>query len=848
MPAWTLGQQPDAPPSKPETPAKPETPSKPEAPAKPETPATPAGPSQPEQPEPGRQFIKKYVPPITDLSIEDIKAGFALRLKGLEHLGFRYSVARRDRPARMTGGGLQAVNVQVADVVIEPGSSSHYRLDVLSALANADHQEPDGPKPDGPTVPWTRQFDAGDGSGLVTFRSAWSQAGPIPFRRHPVQGQVGDDLAVALLNPNFSPAVNGDRSAEPLEPPPASVLDLAGATVLLLLGPDSLDLAGATALLLLGPDSVRPAQLDLAGADVVDGREVVRVAWVGNRNDNNQGGGLRGLLWVAPALGFAVVRSEATQDPSQVGMPHGRRTWRKTAGDFVEVGGLWLPRKVEIRFTEAGRLPAVEYELAAVIEDYRANPEVTPETFHPKFKIEALDERTGDFTTVPPAPAPGLVNRLARAVRESKFGPPVAENIAEEPSSAPKQKQAVKDGSAMTPMIPPSRARTMRPELGVKNNPTPPPAGPGPAAAGQVGRPIQSRFVERLEIRRDRQAAEVQKAEAQRDIARATVDRNQALAKKNPQAVSREEITRAEGELKAAEAEVASKKAELDQAGLTLFQVRRGLPENKAAEAQKAEAQLERARAVVARNQAFLKQPNASVSREEIARAEAELKVAEAEIEARRLDQAEAELMRNPTRLSPAPVGDAQIDQTIERRFLADPEVVALAKEMLAAKNKLDDVQRVAAKSGDPAERIAQRKLEALQARYEQLWETKSRAFHEAEAARAHPGPDDVALLEIRRAGKAAEVQKALAQRDLAQAVVNRNKALNKINKSYVSNEENLKAEAELNIAEAEVASKKTELDEADLLLNRARRGPGPIAADRSTSRRSPPTSATPSS
>ena len=76
---------------------------------------------------------------------------------------------------------------------------------------------------------------------------------------------------------------------------------------------------------------------------------------------------------------------------------------------------------------------------------------------------------------------------------------------------------------------------------------------------------------------------------------------------------------------------------------------------------------------------------------------------------------------------------------------------------------------------------------------------------------------------------------------------MNRNKALNKLNKSYVSNEENLKAEAELRIAEAEVASKKTELDEADLILNQARRGPGSIAADRSASRRSLPTSATPS-
>ena len=212
-------------------------------------------------------------------------------------------------------------------------------------------------------------------------------------------------------------AIDKDRTIDPLEPRPANVLDLAGASALLLSLGDG------------------PAQAEVAGVETVDGREVVRVAWAGNRDDGNGGGGLRGLLWVAPSLGFAVVRSEATQDPSQAGMAHGRRTWRKTAGDFVEVGGLWLPRKVEARFAEVNGngTPAPSQEIVATLEDYRANPELPPETFHPQFKIEALDEQSGQFTTMPPDPVPGLVERLKRAVAESPFGPPGARQPADAP-------------------------------------------------------------------------------------------------------------------------------------------------------------------------------------------------------------------------------------------------------------------------------------------------------------------------------------------------------------------------------------------------------------------------------
>jgi capsular exopolysaccharide synthesis family protein len=94
----------------------------------------------------------------------------------------------------------------------------------------------------------------------------------------------------------------------------------------------------------------------------------------------------------------------------------------------------------------------------------------------------------------------------------------------------------------------------------------------------------------------------------------------------------------------------------------------------------------------------------------------------------------------------------ARLDRQVERRFLADPEVIQLATEMLAAKNKLNDALRVIAQEGDPAERMARRRLDALQARYNKLWETKSRAYREGTTG----GPDQ----EIREAAAKVEALK----------------------------------------------------------------------------------------
>ncbi len=107
----------------------------------------------------------------------------------------------------------------------------------------------------------------------------------------------------------------------------------------------------------------------------------------------------------------------------------------------------------------------------------------------------------------------------------------------------------------------------------------------------------------------------------------------------------------------------------------------------------------------------------------------------------------------------------ARADRQVERRFLADPEVIQLATDMLAARTKLDDVLRVAAQPNDPAERIARKKLDLLQARYNKLWETKTRAYSEGPAS----GQEDDPQREIREAAAKVEALK-IKQATLEQA------------------------------------------------------------------------------
>ena len=517
----------------------------------------------------------------------------------------------------MMGGGaprqrVKSVHVQVADVTLGPdgfGPDRFSRLDVLDSRP--------------PT--WDRRFVAKDSSGFMVLK-AGDKEGPVPFRWVEALNRgatVGDSLAMSLSNSNGMSVLDTDPGIDPLDPRPANVLDLAGATTLFL------DQSGHN--------------VEVAGTDAIDGREVVRVAWFS--------GNLRGLCWLAPEYGYAVVRSDATMDPVMAG--GGRKLWRKRASDFAKVANLWLPGKVtyeEIEADPAGGEPFGRLERTMSFEDYRATPEATAETFHPKLAIQDLDDLTGNFTAKPPALPAGLPDRLKRAVAESPYGPPMTERVAEksEPEAAP------------SPMYAPAQQE---------------PARIAPAAP---------------------------KAEA-------------------------------------------------------------------------------------------------------------------------------------PAPARPEPANGDEVE--IERRFRLDREVIALANQMMQAKNKLDEVKRITVNPDEPAERAASRKLQALKAQYEQLWEAKSIEIRNKLALGGRAEGEPVEVLAARRDGKAAEVRKAEAQAALARAVPARNQALKAKGANFISNEEFVKGEAEAAIAEAELGIARAGLAEAEARLARAG---GAKAGDRQAPDRSP--------
>jgi polysaccharide biosynthesis transport protein len=104
-----------------------------------------------------------------------------------------------------------------------------------------------------------------------------------------------------------------------------------------------------------------------------------------------------------------------------------------------------------------------------------------------------------------------------------------------------------------------------------------------------------------------------------------------------------------------------------------------------------------------------------------------------------RYDLAEAEAWLATAKLAASKVGNdsstgedqVRLEKGIERRFRQDREVIEVATQMMTAKNKLEDMRRVINQGGDPAERLAKKKLEGLRARYDQLWKSKSRQFRE---------------------------------------------------------------------------------------------------------------------
>jgi capsular exopolysaccharide synthesis family protein len=92
------------------------------------------------------------------------------------------------------------------------------------------------------------------------------------------------------------------------------------------------------------------------------------------------------------------------------------------------------------------------------------------------------------------------------------------------------------------------------------------------------------------------------------------------------------------------------------------------------------------------------------------------------------VDQLKAEIAA--PKLAPR-VDEERVRQQITRRFQSDPEVVKHAEAMMLARDKIEEVRRIANLSGDPAERAALQKLTKLEQQYEKLWEIKSRLIRD---------------------------------------------------------------------------------------------------------------------
>jgi beta-lactamase regulating signal transducer with metallopeptidase domain/multidrug resistance efflux pump len=693
LPAWTLGQQPEPPQAKPDAlPSKPEAPAS--APVKEQAPDAPA-------PKPAEAPAAEFEAPRPvelaaneePASIEAIRDAQKGKWKKLDNLSFRLVVADRERSrSEIRATPLAGANgvtfkegsligiarstrvvVKVADVVL--GAQGRSRSDVLAA-----RPMPEGPAdpagPPRPPVAWGRRFAALDGEGYTALEMAWDKSGPVPFRRlgtREVRQAFGDSLTSAFFRgPN-----NGveafhssdlDRQFEPLDPRPRNALELYGVPTFL---------------------KAELARAEVLGVDMVDGRHAVRIAWSATADV-----GLRGLCWAAPELGYAVVLLNATQDPAP-DTAAARRSWQRRSSDFVKVTDhLWLPRKVtfeEALLDPAGGEPTLRREREMAFEGYRVDEPTRDDTFRPRLPIRDLDNRSGNFTADPPAIPAGLVDRLARAVAESKFGPPAVETTVEEPravatrsnaSQRPGGQQSNKSGDQQ-----PGKSNTQTPRLAIK-----------------PGDPVDD------------------------------------PAKGDPR--------------------------------------------------------------IIAKPAPGFEDPIPTV----------------------------APKVDDPISAK-APAGRSEIDRAIERRFKLDPEVIELSRQMALANTKANEARRFARSVDDPAVKVARRKVDNIKAQYEQLWEEKSRKFRTELGPELDWTRDEIEVLQARRDGRAAEVRKAEAQRDLA--AVERDNTLKLVKQGGVSNRELALYEAKLNAAEAEVEGKKAELAEADALLNQAKRRLGIATAAR---------------
>lgn len=160
------------------------------------------------------------------------------------------------------------------------------------------------------------------------------------------------------------------------------------------------------------------------GTSSISGYDVIGLKW--QANDPDAASSRQGTFWVAPSLGYAVVKTEILRRP-RTDLP-----WRKIqqtdASDYVLVGGMWLPAKASyeeyLYYDDGG------YELNrktdAVFENWELNRKYPIKTFDLEFPDGTLvhDQRAESRRYVQGKINDRLVRSEVEKARELGFGNP----------------------------------------------------------------------------------------------------------------------------------------------------------------------------------------------------------------------------------------------------------------------------------------------------------------------------------------------------------------------------------------------------------------------------------------
>jgi len=126
------------------------------------------------------------------------------------------------------------------------------------------------------------------------------------------------------------------------------------------------------------------------GTERLDGVETVRLGWSADEPDR-PGAARRGLYWIAPGLGHAVIRTQSSRRPGA------EMAWKvveeNRSEGFREYHGIWLPSKVHysaFRYSNDGNTYELAHEIIASFESWIINQTLDAKTFRLEFPAGTL--------------------------------------------------------------------------------------------------------------------------------------------------------------------------------------------------------------------------------------------------------------------------------------------------------------------------------------------------------------------------------------------------------------------------------------------------------------------------